>query len=381
MKTRFFLSILLGLSLILTAVGCTPEPETPDQPVRPDRPTPTERPPLPTKTPAVPQARPTKTEASLPSPTQPTQDQPAGANIIEGEAVAGINLEAAGGTYEYAFMTDYGRQFVAVGYRVAYVNDFEGIEAVFIPPIDEPAGNNTSVRTTDNMIVMAYVNQLAGEGNVRLLEVNPLSGDYERVADMDVPDLTVITLEFSPDGMILAVGYNNGEIRLYDTDDGSLILSIQAHVDNVTNLTFSYDGRYLASDSWSFDPFTYVFNVLTGIKVATLSTESYEPGVISFSPDGSLVSATSSDGTHIFTTGNWQATGVVIPGVWEGKFACDNEILMVPFGNATTDLYSVSTGQMIGTVETAPLYCYASELVSFEISPDGKNITVIAYNP
>ncbi len=382
MKTRLILSILMGMILVVSSASCTPEPDQPDQPALP---TVTHRPPLPSKTPAAP---PVNSPVAPPHPTKTvvspslTQTQPTGVNLIEGQAVAGINLEAVGGTYDYAFITDYGRQFVAVGYRVAYVHDFdEEIEAVFIPPIDEPAGNNTSVRTSDNMIVMAYVNQLVGEGNVRLLEVNPMSGDYQRVADIDDPNLTVITLELSPDGLMLAVGYNNGEIRLYDTDDGSLVRSIQAHVDNVTAMAFSYDGRYLVSDSWSFDPFTYVFNVSNGAKVATLSTESYEPGIVSFSPDGRLVSVTSSDGTHIFTTNNWQPTGTVIAGVWEGIVTCDSQYLRVSIGNAMTDLYSVASGQKIGTIEKAPLYCYASELVFLEIDPDGKNITVIAYNP
>lgn len=110
MKIKFFSSILLGIVLTLSVVSCTPQPEQPDQPSRPPRPTLTEKPPLVTKTPAAPPVRPTKTTANLPTSTQPqpTQGQPAGDNVIAGEAVAGINLEAGGGTYENAFVTDYG---------------------------------------------------------------------------------------------------------------------------------------------------------------------------------------------------------------------------------------------------------------------------------
>lgn len=386
MKTRLILSILLGSLLVLSGVSCTPEPDQTDHPALP---TVTHRPPLPSKTPASPPVNPpvapphpTKTVVS-PPPTQvePTQNQPAGSNIIAGEAVAGINLDIPGGTYDYVFMTDYGHQFVAIGYRAAYVLDFgENIEAVFIPPVAEPSGNNISVRTTDNMIVMADYSPQSS-GNVDLYEVNPASGDYQRVKDIDEPSLTVITLEFSPDGTILAVGYNNGEIRLFDTDDGSLLRSFQAHTDNVTSLTFSYDNHYLASGSWSNDPFTYVFNTANGAKIATLSTESYEPGIVSFSPDGRLVSATSSAGTHIFSTSNWQETGVTIPGIWEGIFTCDSQMLMVSFGNALTDIYSASTGQQVGTIENAPLYCYFSDLVFLELDPAENMVNVIDYNP
>ena len=380
MKIRSFISILLGILLVVSIISCTPGTTQADPTARPTR---TERPPLPSKTPASPPLLPTKT-VGLPPAAQatPTQNQPAGNNIIEGEAVAAVNLEVTGSSsFEYAFITDYGHQVVVIGPRIAFVLDQNaGIESVFIPPVEDPSGNNVTMRTTDGSILMAdYLAQESGQ--VQIWAINPVSGDFQLVKTIDEPTLTVITLEFSPNGRMMAVGYNNGEIRLFDTDDGSLMNSIQAHTDNVTNLTFSYNNRYLASDSWSFDPFTYVFDTANGAKVATLSTESYEPGIVSFSPDGSLVSATSSDGTHIFTTNNWQETGVVIPGIWEENFTCDSQMLMVSYGNAMTDLYSVSTGQQVGTIENAPLYCYFSELVFLEMNPAANMINIIAYTP
>jgi WD40 repeat protein len=152
-----------------------------------------------------------------------------------------------------------------------------------------------------------------------------------------------------------------GEIRLYRTRDGARLRTIQAFHDFVMFLAYSRDGRYIIADSTSFDSNSYVFDAENGSKVATLSTESWEPGQVSFSPDGRLAAATAGDGTHIFTTSNWQATGVVIGGVWNGTFTCDSQAFMEGIGYQVS-LYSLASGQKTGAIEIpdpGDFYCLA----------------------
>ena len=49
--------------------------------------------------------------------------------------------------------------------------------------------------------------------------------------------------------------------------------------------------------------------------------------------------------------------------------------------NAMTDIYSVSTGQKVGTIQNAPLYCYSSELAFLEMDPADNMVNIIAYTP
>jgi WD40 repeat protein len=197
-------------------------------------------------------------------------------------------------------------------------------------------------------------------GDITLWQVIP-GEEAEVVATISETDAWLTDLAFSPDGKTLAVGFNVGEIRLYRTSDGTRLLTIKAFHDFVMSLAYSRDGRYIIADSTSFDSNSYIFNAENGSKVATLSTESWEPGQVSFSPDGTLAAATASDGTHIFTTSNWQATGVVIGGVWNGTFTCDSQGFMEGMGDQVS-LYSLTSGQKIDTIEIpepGSLYCLA----------------------
>lgn len=52
---------------------------------------------------------------------------------------------------------------------------------------------------------------------------------------------------FSPDNAFLAVGWSDGQIRFYWAQDGTLMHALKAHPEAVQRLTFTRDGRLLAS--------------------------------------------------------------------------------------------------------------------------------------
>jgi len=124
-------------------------------------------------------------------------------------------------------------------------------------------------------------------------------------------ELWVTDLAIAPDGKTFAVGYSAGELCLFGADDGKLRWKTAAHHDWVGSLVFSPDGRYLFSDSISFDPYAYVWDAKTGQKLATLAEESYEPMPGFFSPDSKLVAMLTIDGVRVFETGTWQPLGLI----------------------------------------------------------------------
>ncbi|KAF0109114.1 MAG: WD40 repeat-containing protein [Anaerolineaceae bacterium] len=347
MNTRKAFSILLGICLALSAAACTPEPATPDRPALPPA---TQRP---TRTPRDTQAPPVQPSATATRPVQPSKTPVADPASI----LLTVDYGSEGKAFEYAFIAPYGRALVVFldGGDIQVFHLEDGWTATFPLPLDFMFPNDAiSVQPSKILFAEYYPNE---NGNITIWQVTPGS-EAEAVATITETDGWVTTLAFSPDGKTLAAGFNLGEIRLYSTSNGTRLRSIKAFNDFVMSMAYSPDGRYIIADSFSFDPNTYVFNASSGSKTATLSTESWEPGRVSFSPDGTLAAATAGDGTHIFTTGNWQPTGTVI-GIWEGTFTCDSLGFMEVMGDLVS-FYSLDTGQQTGTMnlpDVGDFYC------------------------
>ena len=81
-------------------------------------------------------------------------------------------------------------------------------------------------------------------GKVRLWRVSDsnLIREHQGTAPGEVGSVA-----FTPDGQYLAIGWNNGDLELRRTSDGSSVQTLKAHTRVVRTLSFSRDGRRLVS--------------------------------------------------------------------------------------------------------------------------------------
>ncbi len=322
---------------------------------------------------------PTPPPTLIPDASPTTNIQPEGTSILQTWDFGGQGLMV-----EFVSITKYGRHLVvAFTDGRLLVHNFEtGQELVFRSPVEfnflqfvEGISSNQA-----GVLVVDYL--LNESGDITLWQISA-EGESRSVANITGLDYFLTALAISPDGETLALGYNNGEIRLYRTTDGAQINAIPAHNDFVMSLEFSWDNRYLLSDSFSFDPYTHVFRVSDGAQLATLATKSYEPGRISFSPDSRYAAVTSFDGTRIFTTGNWSSLGILIP-TFEGIFTCDSQGL-IALTEGRVEVYSILTGEIIPNPDiagTAPVNClYDGRMVMISVDLQSNIVKLLSLEP
>jgi WD40 repeat protein len=92
---------------------------------------------------------------------------------------------------------------------------------------------------------------------------------------------------------LLAIGFENGDIQLRDTESHEIVRVLGGHDDRVSSLAFSSDDRWLASASE--DDSILVGDLATGEVIARLS--SVDPVLVAFSGDGTRLFAGEADGT------------------------------------------------------------------------------------
>jgi WD40 repeat protein len=114
------------------------------------------------------------------------------------------------------------------------------------------------------------------------------------IPQMIVPtghDSTINAITFSPDGKILATGsslYEN-KVKLWDVATGQELRTFVGHTHHIESLAFSPDGKTLASGS--YDATVQLWDVATGRDLKTIKGRTgYDVQSVAFSPDGKIPS-------------------------------------------------------------------------------------------
>ncbi|MEA5515899.1 eIF2A-related protein [Nodularia sp. UHCC 0506] len=175
----------------------------------------------------------------------------------------------------------------------------------------------------------------------------------------------VTSVRFSPDGQILAAGYADNSIQLWNSD-GSFLASLTDHQDSVNSVSFSPDGQKLASASadnriklWSRD----------GKLLTTFTGHLHSVNSVSFSPDGEILVTGSNDNSAKI----WSLDGKLLVNFLEHnrsinsvKFSPEGDTIASASDDGTVKLWSLD-GRLLSTLPVS-----TREVWDVSFSPDGQ---------
>ncbi|KAF7973533.1 hypothetical protein HWV62_14966 [Athelia sp. TMB] len=185
----------------------------------------------------------------------------------------------------------------------------------------------------------------------------------------------VLAVAFSPDGLRIASGSEDGFVQVWDAETGALIAApFEGHTSDINSVAFSPDGRWIASGS--DDKSICVWNAETGALIAgPFAGHTDRVNSVAFSPDGQRIASGSSDKSIRI----WNPqTGSLIAGPFEGHvykvfsvaFSPDGRRIASGSDDKSIRVHDAETGALVA----GPLKGHTGNVYSAAFSPDGTRI-------
>ena len=182
---------------------------------------------------------------------------------------------------------------------------------------------------------------------------------------------SVSSMALSPNAAIVALGHKDGAIGLWDAAARTRIAALNVHAGNVRAVSFTADGKALASAS--SDRTVRVWDARTGAMIATLEGHSDGVASVAFSPDGNVLASGTANGyVWLWDTATWRPSSRLeghMDRVASLSFSPDGQLLASGSWDRTFKIWNVNT-----RVPVLTRHGHTGSVHAVTFSPDGQTL-------
>ncbi|MCD8490209.1 MAG: NACHT domain-containing protein [Desertifilum sp.] len=177
----------------------------------------------------------------------------------------------------------------------------------------------------------------------------------------------IYSIALSPDGTQLATGHGDGEIRLWEVNNGQLLFKNTAHTHTIWSLVYSPDSSSLVSSS--FDGTLGIWDASTGSVKHMVMAHADWIWAVAASPDGQWIATGSNDRT--IKLWSWD---LVCQQTWEGHAAGVSCLSFSPDSATLASGSSDRTIRLWDRDRCRILYGHREPVCNLSFSPDGETL-------
>jgi WD40 repeat protein/serine/threonine protein kinase len=214
----------------------------------------------------------------------------------------------------------------------------------------------------------------AGDRDGKIKVWNAINGDELLTISWTKERVKIWCVAFSPDSRRIVLGSVSGIIQVWDIETGALVFTIPGNDGFVYSLTYSPDGKFIASGLHDRGMIK-IWDAQTGEAVKTLRGHDWVVECVRFSPDSQHLLSVSQDDTVKLWDSVIDRTAIKIGGharfIQSIAFSPDGRQIASSSADSTVKLWDSRTGEAIKTIRS-------HEFIPSDIafSPDGRCIAV-----
>jgi WD40 repeat protein len=179
------------------------------------------------------------------------------------------------------------------------------------------------------------------------------------------------SVAFSSDGRRVVSSSADKTTRIWDSEAGDVIATLEGHTNTVTSAAFSSDGRRVVSSS--ADRTIRIWDCMTRAEIGAIKGHSDTVTSAAFSPDGTRVVSSSADRTVRIWDSMTRVELVALEGhsdtVTSAAFSPDGTRVVSSSADRTVRISDSATGKVIAALEG-----HTDTVTSAAFSPDGTRV-------